>query len=101
MLTAEQKEFYHENGYLLVEDAVPHEQLGRLRQITYALIDAARAVSQSDEVYDLDDGHGPEHPRLTRIKVPHKQDPYFWHVLRHSAMTGVLNDLLGQRRFFT
>lgn len=95
MLTAEQKEFYHENGYLLVEDAVSHEQLDRLRQITYALIDAARAVSQSDEVYDLDDGHGPEHPRLTRIKVPHKQDPYFWHVLRHSAMTGVLNDLLG------
>ncbi len=95
MLTKDQKDFFDENGYLMVEDAVTPEQLARLREITAAFIDASRAVSESNDVYDLDAGHGPGNPRLTRIKIPHKQDPYFWEVLRNSAMTQVLNDLLG------
>ena len=95
MLTQEQKEFYAENGYLMVEDAVTPDQLARLRAITERLIDASRGVSESNEVYDLDKGHGPDAPRLTRIKIPHKRDPYFWEVLRNSVMTEVLTDLLG------
>ncbi len=95
MLTQEQKDFYAENGYLMVENAVTPEQLAKLRAITARLIDASRHVNESNEVYDLDKGHGPDSPRLTRIKIPHKQDPYFWEVLRNSAMTEVLNDLLG------
>ena len=95
MLTQEQKDFYDTNGYLLVEDAVTPLQLARLLDITDRLIDASRAVTESSDVYDLDDGHGPAAPRLTRIKIPHQRDPYFWDVLRQSAMTEVLTDLLG------
>lgn len=95
MLTDAQKGFYAENGYLLVEDAVSAAQLARLQEITGDLIEASRGVAESDDVYDLDEGHGPDAPRLTRIKIPHKQDPYFWEVLRDSAMTEVLGDLLG------
>jgi hypothetical protein len=95
VLTQEQKDFYDANGYLLVEDAVTPPQLARLLDITDRLIDASRAVTESSDVYDLDDGHGPAAPRLTRIKIPHQRDPYFWDVLRQSAMTEVLTDLLG------
>jgi len=95
MLTEAQKAFYAENGYLMIEDAVSPAQLARLQQITHALIDASRDVQASDDVYDLDDGHGPDTPRLTRIKLPHKVDPYFWQVLQDSPMRGVLTDLLG------
>jgi ectoine hydroxylase-related dioxygenase (phytanoyl-CoA dioxygenase family) len=95
MLSDAQRAFYAENGYLMIENAVTPDQLDRLRAITARLIDASRTVSESNDVYDLDKGHGPDSPRLTRIKIPHKQDPYFWEVLRHSAMTQVLNDLLG------
>jgi ectoine hydroxylase-related dioxygenase (phytanoyl-CoA dioxygenase family) len=95
MLSADQKRFYDENGYLLVENAVTGEQLDRLREITYRLIDASRDVNESDAVYDLDKGHSVDAPRLTRIKLPHKRDPYFWEILRNSALTGVLTDLLG------
>jgi hypothetical protein len=35
-------------------------------------------------------------PRLTRIKLPHKQDPYYWEILKNSGVTKVLNDLLGK-----
>ncbi|GMG84160.1 phytanoyl-CoA dioxygenase family protein [Paralimibaculum aggregatum] len=94
-LSEEQKRFYAENGYLLVENAVSPEQLARLREITAGLIERSRGVTESDEVYDLDAGHGPDSPRLTRIKLPHRRDPYFWEVLRNSRMTEVLGDLLG------
>ena len=56
MLSAEQKTFYEENGYLLVENAVTPEQLARLREITYRLIDASRDVTESNEIFDLDKG---------------------------------------------
>lgn len=95
MLREEQREFYKENGYLLVEDAVTPGQLARLREITHRFIEASREVAESNDVYDLDAGHGPESPRLTRIKVPHRQDPYFWDVLRNSRMTETLTDILG------
>jgi ectoine hydroxylase-related dioxygenase (phytanoyl-CoA dioxygenase family) len=95
MLTHEQKDFYKTNGYLLVENAVTAVQLARLLEITDRLIEASRTVIESNDVYDLDAGHAPHSPRLTRIKIPHKRDPFFWEVLRHSAMTEVLCDLLG------
>ena len=94
-LRADQREFYAENGYLLVENAVAPTELAKLREITADLIEKSRSVSESNEAYDLDTGHSPETPRLTRIKLPHRQHPYFWELLRNSRMTEVLTDLLG------
>ncbi|MBS8228032.1 phytanoyl-CoA dioxygenase family protein [Vannielia litorea] len=95
MLTQDQKDFYDENGYLMVENVVTPEQLAKLQEITYAMIDASRGLTESDDRYDLDEGHSAERPRLTRIKLPHKQDPYFWEILTRSGVTEVLNGLLG------
>ncbi|SPF78013.1 phytanoyl-CoA dioxygenase family protein [Pseudoprimorskyibacter insulae] len=95
MLTKEQKEFWEENGYLMVEDVVTPEQLAKMQQITNDYIEASRSVTASNDVYDLDKGHSAETPRLTRIKLPHKQNPYFWEILTKSGVTKVLNELLG------
>ncbi|HSG04589.1 MAG TPA: phytanoyl-CoA dioxygenase family protein [Marinobacterium sp.] len=96
MLSSEQISFYHKNGYLMVEDVVTPEQLAKLQQITHQLIDASRNVNSSNDVYDLDEGHSAENPRLTRIKLPHKQHPYFDEILKHSGVTEVLRSLLGE-----
>jgi len=95
MLTSDQIAFYKHNGYVMVEDAVTPEQLNRMREITYDLIEKSRGVTESNDIYDLDEGHSPAQPRLTRIKLPHRQNPYFWDVLKNSRMTQVLNNLLG------
>ncbi|MEM7211325.1 MAG: phytanoyl-CoA dioxygenase family protein [Pseudomonadota bacterium] len=95
MLSSDDKRFYAENGYLLVEDAVTPEQLDALRAVTYRLIDESRKVTESDGRYDLDEGHSSTTPRLTRIKLPHKVDQLYWDVLRDSRMTEVTRDLLG------
>ena len=95
MLTSDQIEFYFENGYLLVEDAVTPDQLAQMRGITLDFIERSRNVTVSDEVYDLDEGHSSEMPKLTRIKLPHKQHPFFWEVLKNSRITEVLRQLVG------
>lgn len=94
-LSRRQIDFYNEQGYLLVENAVSPEQLSRMREITLELIERSRAVSESDALYDLDEGHAADQPRLTRIKLPHKVDPFFWEVLTGSRITAVLRQLLG------
>ena len=95
MLTGAQKTFYDTNGYLMVENVVSADQLQKMQEVTNALIEASKQISESDEVYDLDKGHSADSPRLTRIKLPHKRDPIFQEVLTASGITKVLNDLLG------
>lgn len=87
--------FYRENGYLLIEDAVTPEDLAELQAVTRDFIDRSRLVSESNDVYDLDEGHSPSNPRLTRIKLPHKQHPVFDRVLRSDRMKSYFTALLG------
>jgi hypothetical protein len=42
MLSKQQIEFYNKNGYLLVENVVTPEQLGRMRDIAYDFIEKSR-----------------------------------------------------------
>lgn len=95
MLSQDHKDFYAENGFLKVEQVVTPEELAELQQVTDDLIDLSRQVTESDERFDLDTGHSAVTPRLTRIKLPHKQHPVYDRILKHSRVTRVLNDLLG------
>ena len=95
MLNRDQKKFYKENGYLLVESVLSNEQLTAMQKITYDWIESSRNVTESDDFFDLDQGHSKEQPKLTRLKLPHKADVYFWEVLKNSKITSVLTDLLG------
>ncbi|WP_146346782.1 phytanoyl-CoA dioxygenase family protein [Phaeobacter marinintestinus] len=95
MLSEQDRAFFAQNGYLKVPGAVSVDQLTKLRGITAELIDQSRDITVSDDRFDLDDGHTRDAPRLTRIKLPHKQHPYFWDLLRNSAITDILTDLLG------
>ena len=95
MLNQDQKNFYDDNGYLMVENVLSKEQLTTMQNITYNWIESSKSVTESDRFFDLDEGHSKNSPRLTRLKLPHKADVYFWEVLKHSKITSVLKDLLG------
>ena len=95
MLTREQREFYDANGYLMVEDAVTPGEVQELRRIAYELIERSRGVTESNDVFDLDEGHSRQDPKLTRIKLPHKQHPLFWQTAKSERIVGVLQSLLG------
>jgi len=95
MLTDDQIAFYRAQGYLRIEGAVEKADLHAMQRATDTLIDGSRAVTKSDDLYDLDTGHGPDTPRLTRIKLPHLRDAAYADVLRGARLTGMLRPLLG------
>src|SRR5688500_19160935 len=95
MLSGEQIASYREQGYLMVEDAIEPDLLARLRAAAQAMIERSRGVSQSDTVFDLDEGHSAAQPRLTRIKLPHLNVPGFDEVLLAPKVKAALQALLG------
>lgn len=95
MLTPDQKRAYSNDGFVMVRDAVTPDQLTRMQDVTAQLNEGSRNVTHSNDIYDLDEGHSRDAPRLTRIKLPHKRDPIFQEVLKKSGVTRAINDLLG------
>jgi len=59
------------NSYLVLEDVLEPELLGRLRAETDQVVARSAAVTENNDIYDLEDTHTPEAPRVRRIKVPH------------------------------
>jgi hypothetical protein len=65
-------------------------QVEALRQVTDALVDNARIVTANDDVYDLEEAHSSDEPRVRRIKAPHLHDPEYARAARHSRIVEVL-----------
>lgn len=94
-LNDSQKENYRKDGYLIIENAVPANVLLRMQETTLNLINASRGVTENNDVYDLDQGHGPNHPRLNRIKTPHLVETVYLEYLKSDALLSLLKPLLG------
>lgn len=95
MLTKNQIADYRREGYLLIENAVPPEELAEIREVALGFIERSREVTESNDIYDLDEGHSADAPRLTRVKLPHKQHAVFNAALRSERMQGYFHALLG------
>jgi phytanoyl-CoA hydroxylase len=95
MLTRSQIGEYNDMGAIVVPDVLSGEEVARLRRVTDAFVDRARGITAHDEIYDLEDSHTPETPRVRRIKAPHLHDPVFAELVRHPGIVAVLRDLWG------
>jgi ectoine hydroxylase-related dioxygenase (phytanoyl-CoA dioxygenase family) len=97
VLTRAQQESYFENGYLLVERAIPEEWLERLRSVTKEMVDRSRALTRSDAIFDLEPGHTAENPRLRRLTSPVDQHPAYWEFASaaDSPLPDIIADLVG------
>jgi ectoine hydroxylase-related dioxygenase (phytanoyl-CoA dioxygenase family) len=78
VLTQAQREAYFRDGFVVVEGAVGDAWLKRLREASEAMVDRSRAVSASDGVFVLEDGHSADAPRLRRLTNPVTHHPVFW-----------------------
>ena len=95
MLTPEQVDFYAEHGYLMIPDMLSPKELDELRSVVDEIVAGAARVTAHTDVYDLEDGHTAERPKVRRIKAPHKHFDYFKRLIRHPGITGVLSALIG------
>ena len=94
-LTDEQVASYHDNGYLVVENVLSPEKLAELRAETDAIVAAAAGVEASDDLYDLEDSHRPDNPRVRRIKEPYRHNAWFKRHLADSDVTDIVAQLIG------
>jgi len=95
MLAQAQIDFYHEKGYIGVENVLSAAELAELRRVTDEFVEKSRAVTQHTDVFDLEPGHTAENPRLRRLKDPIKQHPYYDQTLRHPKILDIVSQLIG------
>ena len=61
----------------------------------------AARVAANDDIYDLEDSHTPEEPRVRRLKAPHLIHPAYFRASRNAKVVEILKDLWGTVRFDT
>ncbi|MFN8490267.1 MAG: phytanoyl-CoA dioxygenase family protein [Caldilineaceae bacterium] len=95
MLTQKQIDFYHEFGYIGVENVLSAAEIGELRRVTDEFVEKSRTVTQHTDVFDLEPGHTAENPRLRRLKDPIKQHPLYDQTMRHPKILDIVSQLIG------
>ncbi|HUC19400.1 MAG TPA: phytanoyl-CoA dioxygenase family protein [Acetobacteraceae bacterium] len=95
MLTEAEIETYREIGAIVVRDVLSTEEVEELCRVTDGFVAGARGLAGHTDIYDLEDSHTPEAPRVRRIKAPHLHHPAYARLLRHPRIIAVLQDLWG------
>lgn len=95
VLTDAQRAAYFRDGYLVVENYVPAAWLARLKAAMTEVVDRSRTVTESNDVFVLEQGHSPDDPRLHRVTSPQDQHPVFWEFMCDPVMTDLVADVVG------
>ena len=95
MLTRAQIEEYNEIGAIVVPDVLTPQEVRTLSDVTDGLVQKARGLTAHTAIYDLEDSHSAENPRVRRIKAAHLQDPAYGALCRHPKIVAVLQALWG------
>ena len=94
-LSQSQRQFYFENGYLLIEGLIEDHWLSRLRAAVDEIIERSRSMTDSDESIWLEKGHAADDPRLLRLNCPDVHHPDFWTYAAESVLPDIAADLVG------
>jgi len=95
MLTQAQIDEYNEVGAIVVPDVLSLTEVQELRRVTDEFVEKSRAVTQHNDVFDLEDSHTPAQPRVRRIKTPHLHHDAYGRLVRHPGIIGALASLWG------
>jgi ectoine hydroxylase-related dioxygenase (phytanoyl-CoA dioxygenase family) len=95
VLSEAQRQSYFTEGYLVLPDYVPAPWIERLRAATADLMDRSRAMTRSNAIYVLEEGHSADNPRLHRVTSPQDQHPTFWEFIADPVMTDLAADVVG------
>jgi phytanoyl-CoA hydroxylase len=101
MLSDAQRAQYDRDGFIVVPEVFSAEEIAELRRVTDEFVAAAARVTANDEVYDLEDTHSPQEPRVRRLKAPHLIHPAYFRASRNATVVAILKDLWGGVRFDT
>ncbi len=71
------------------------DEVRTLSEVTDGFVERARGLTGHTDIYDLEDSHSAENPRVRRIKAAHLHDPAYAALSRHQKIIAVLQDLWG------
>jgi ectoine hydroxylase-related dioxygenase (phytanoyl-CoA dioxygenase family) len=86
---------YHRDGYAVVSGLLTEAEVVRLRAVTDRVAAGALGATGETAVFDFEDGHTPDAPRIQRIKKPHRVDPFYLELARHEAILAVVRRITG------
>lgn len=95
MLTKAQVESYRELGYIVVHNVLTKAELDTIKANVNKVLEQARFIDKHTDVFDLEDSHTRENPRVRRIKLPHKNVPGLYELIRSKKLVDLLTPLLG------
>ncbi len=99
VLSQAQRESYFADGYIMVEKLISDDWLERLRAVTAEFVEKSRAVTESDDVFDLAPGHGAAHPMVRRLKEPDARHETYW-AYANDVIADAVADLVGPNVVF-
>jgi len=94
-LNQSQREFYYDQGYLVLPSLISQSDLDDLRQPIAEIIEKSRKITQSSRQLDLEKGHCAENPKLRRVAYIDDEYPVFWDLCADSVITDIAADLVG------
>lgn len=94
-LTESDRTRYFEQGYLAIPGAISPGWVRRLRGAMEEVVERSRSCTRSDGVFDLEEGHSAEAPRLHRLYSPQDHHPVFWEFVASDEMTALAADVVG------
>ncbi len=102
VLSEAQKAFFHENGYLVVEDAVDQQTLSAMQADFAAWVEDSRNHSEpygeafdGRARFDVEAAHSAEQPALRRVNAPVEISDAYYQAMNNSNMTKMLAELIG------
>ena len=94
-LSDEQIDAYRRDGYVSLPGVIDAGRIAKLRAVTGRFVDRSRAISASDNLFDLDPTHCAQTPTLRRIKNPADNDPLYRWVAFESPIPDIVAELIG------
>ncbi len=101
-LTPAQTEFFHEHGYVLIEDAVDAALLATLKGDFNAWVEESRKhdvpygeIIDGRPRFDLEPGHTAASPALRRVNAPVEVSDAYYRAMADSRMTDCVAELIG------
>ena len=95
MLSDAEVAAYRRDGFIVVENVFSDGEVTDLRRVTDEFVERSRSVTEHDDIYDLEPGHTADHPRVRRLKTPHRHHAAYAAAARHPNVLRVLRSVLG------
>ena len=101
-LSQEQQDFFWENGYLVVPNAVSKVMLAELQRVFYSWVEQScqHDVNWGETIdgkprFHLEAGHTRTSPRLLRVNAPVEISRTYYDAMADSPMTDYVTSLIG------